>query len=293
MRRLIEKIRNVAPRSKREGAKTTKTGRKPAPPRWRKPAVRTAAGISALAIVVGGPVWLWKSGIVENAVSTAWNAAIDASAEAGLTVEDVLLEGRRFSDRKEITQAAGLRRGMPILSVSLSSIRQRLIANPWIADASVERRLPSTIRIRLTERHPMALWQRSGKLALLDGEGKVIDGADLRKFRNLIILIGGSAPQNAGTLFAMLAAEPELARQVVAATRIGNRRWTLAFSNGIRVFLPESDPHLAWTRLATIDRRQKLLARDIKLIDMRLPDRMIVKPGALGAQILLRKGKNT
>jgi hypothetical protein len=36
----------------------------------------------------------------------------------------------------------------------------------------------------------------------------------------------------------------------------------------------------------------QLLARDIKTIDMRLPDRLIVEPGALGAQTRL-KGHNT
>jgi cell division protein FtsQ len=294
MRQLIDKFaKSVSPLIRAKGARKRKAVRKPAPPRWRKPALCAAAGIAGIAIVVGGPVWLWKSGAVERSGSAVWQTLVEASADAGLTIDEVLLEGRHFANRRDVVRAVDLKRGMPILGVSLSSVRERLIANPWIADASVERRLPDTVRIRLTERHPMALWQRRGKLMLIDRSGKVIRDADLRKFRDLIILVGKDAPANAATLFAMLSAEPALAKQVSAAARIGNRRWTLSFSNGVKVFLPEADPHLAWARLAKADRRKKLLARDIKLIDMRLPDRMIIKPGALGAQILLHKGKNT
>ena len=216
-----------------------------------------------------------------------------ASARVGLIVEDVMLEGRHFADRDAVSRAVDLRRGMPILGFSLDDMRDRLISLPWIADVRIERRLPNVVHIRLTERRPIALWQRKGRLALVDNTGEIIRDADLRKFRELMILVGNDAPKAAPTLFAMLSSEPGLARRITAATRIGGRRWTLSFTGGIRVYLPEIDPHLAWSRLAVLNRQKKLLARDIKLIDMRLPDRMIVKPGALGAQTLLHKGKNT
>ena len=286
-------------RSRPTGAKPAKQGkapkatRRPAPPRWRRPVLLGTAATAILGILVGGPLWLWRSGMAERSIAGAWEIIVTTSADAGLTIEDVRLEGRHFADRQAIARAVDLRRGSPILGFSLDAMRERLIAIPWIADARIERRLPDVVRIRLIERQPIALWQRNGKLALIDNGGKVIEGADLRKFRELVILVGDGAPQEARTLFAMLSAEPALARLVTAATRIGKRRWTLSMAGGIRVFLPETDPLLAWSRLAGLNRQKQLLARDIKLIDMRLPDRMIVKPGALGAQILLRKGKNT
>ncbi len=292
MRQLMAKIfRKPSGRKSAKGA--AKTARRPAPPRWRRPALRGVALIALLGMIVGGPVWLWQSGTAERALTVASEIVVAASAKAGLTVEDVMLEGRYFAKRAAVSRAVDLHRGMPILGFSLAEMRARLIALPWIADAHIERRLPNMVHIRLTERQPIALWQRKGRLALVDTTGEIIRGADLRKFRELMILVGEDAPKAAPTLFAMLSSEPELARSVTAATRIGGRRWTLSFTGGIRVYLPEIDPHLAWTRLAALDRQKKLLARDIKLIDMRLPDRMIVKPGALGAQTLLRQGKNT
>jgi len=271
----------------------SKTSRRPAPPRWRRPALRGIALTAILGVIVGGPIWLWQSGTAERAVASTAETIVAASARAGLTVDAVLLEGRHFAARDAVSRAVNLRRGTPILGFSLTDMRERLIALPWVADAQIERRLPDVVHIRLTERQPIALWQRKGRLALVDNTGEIIRGADLRKFRELMILVGIDAPKAAPTLFAMLSSEPDLARRITAATRIGDRRWTLSFTGGVRVYLPEIDPHLAWARLAGLNRQKKLLARDIKLIDMRLPDRMIVKPGALGAQTLLRKGKNT
>lgn len=293
MRQLIAKLLPTGKPAKAGGKGNKGKSRRPLPPRWRRHAMRGTAIAAIAAVVIGGPVWLWRSGTVERAGNAVWNAALMASASAGLTVEQVLLEGRHFADRRRVATAVGLERGMPILGVSLGDMRKRLIAIPWIAEARIERRLPGLVHIRLTERRPMALWQRHGRLALVDSTGKVIRGADLRKFRELMIVIGKDAPKQAPTLFAMLGTEPGLARQVRAATRVGHRRWTLLFDGDVKVHLPESDPHLAWARLAVMNRQKKLLARDVKLIDMRLPDRMIVKPGALGAQTLLSKGKNT
>ena len=139
----------------------------------------------------------------------------------------------------------------------------------------------------------MALWQRKGKLVLVDNYGVVITNRKLNRFRKLIIVVGNDAPRHAPTLFAMLAAEPALAKRVTAAVRVGARRWNIKLKRGIRIQLPESDPHRAWRRLAELNAKHRLLARDIKSIDMRLPDRLIVKPGALGAQARQKKGRNT
>ncbi|MBT5455100.1 MAG: FtsQ-type POTRA domain-containing protein [Rhodospirillaceae bacterium] len=243
--------------------------------------------------VIGGPAWLWHSGWVTRTVAQIDRALMAQSVRLGLTVEDVSLEGRRFARRSDIVKALGVKRGDAILGFDLASMRQRLVDLPWIRDARVERHLPDRLRVEIKERKPMALWQRKGKLVLVDDYGVIITDRKLNRFRNLIIVVGKDAPRHAPTLFAMLAAEPTLAKRVTAAVRVGARRWNLKLRRGIRIQLPESDPHRAWRRLAELNAKHRLLARDIKSIDMRLPDRLIVKPGALGAQSRQKKGRNT
>ena len=47
--------------------------------------------------------------------------------------------------------------------------------------------------------------------------------------------------------------------------------------NGIDIRLPETDAFIAWDRLAKYEAQHKLLERDIGSIDLRLPDRVVVK----------------
>jgi cell division protein FtsQ len=282
--------------AKKTGAKgkaaTAKPRRKPAP-RWVRPTLRCAGIAAAAALVVGGPVWLWRAGHVERATAAVHDFAVGVSADMGLTVQTVLLEGRRNAPRGAVTRAVALKRGDAMFGFSPREMRDRLLALPWVRDAAVERRLPGTVSIRIKERLPLALWQQNKRLALIDETGEEISGAPLGKFRNLMIVVGADAAQQAPTLIAMLASEPALAKKVSAAVRVAKRRWNVKLDSGVEVKLPEAEAHAAWRRLARLDAQHKLLARDIRNIDMRLPDRLIVRSGEDVKKAKPAKGRKT
>jgi cell division protein FtsQ len=81
----------------------------------------------------------------------------------------------------------------------------------------------------------------------------------------------------------MLASAPDLAGRVTAAVRVDDRRWNLRIDNAIDVLLPEQDPAAAWARLSELERTSKLLKRDIQTVDMRLPDRLVLRVRAAPA----------
>ena len=242
-------------------------------PRWLRPALLGAA----VAALVGGAVWLWPPGGVSTAATEARRAVIAYSARVGLVVSDVLLEGRRHTSRAALRKAVGLKRGDAMFGFDPQAMRDRLAALPWVREATVQRRLPGTVHVRIVERRPTALWQRGGRLALVDDEGVIITETNLGRYRSYLIVVGEDAPAHAASLIGLLAAEPGLARRVNAAVRVGKRRWNLELNGGIRVRLPEVDPHAAWLRLARLQRQYKLLARDVHTIDLRQPDRLIVE----------------
>jgi len=67
---------------------------------------------------------------------------------------------------------------------------------------------------------------------------------------------------------------------VKAAQWVGDRRWNITLdrtAGGIDVRLPEDDPLSAWHDLAKMDKEQSLLERKVALIDMRLPDRLVLR----------------
>ncbi len=269
---LSEEPRKQKP-AKRSVAHKTESGRAG----WVIPGLRIGAFVGIFAVALGGPTWLWRSGWIADSWREARVSAVTVSAEIGLTVKEVLLEGRTHAPRAGVLKALGLKIGDPIMGFDIALVRDRIEALPWIESAAVERRLPGVVRVRIVEREPIALWQRKGVLSLVGRDGVPITNLKLARFRDLLVIVGRDAPRHATNLLVMLASEPALRKRVRAAVRVGARRWNLRLDNGIDVRLPENEAAAAWARLADLDRRHGLLGNDIDTIDLRIPDRLIVR----------------
>jgi cell division protein FtsQ len=92
------------------------------------------------------------------------------------------------------------------------------------------------------------------------------------------VVAGKQAAGKVAPILNILRTEPELYAEVWAVTFQSERRWDVHLRSGIRVRLPESDPRTAWSRLAMIDHTKRITDRDLAVIDMRVPDQMIVEP---------------
>lgn len=209
--------------------------------------------------------------------ATASARLLDASAAFGLRVNDIRVEGRATTDRETILEALGARPGMPIFAVDPTHAKQQLESLPWVSSAAIERRLPDIIYVRLVEREPMALWQHAGKINLIDRSGAVIPVTRLDRFAKLPMVVGEDAAGHAAGLLNMLATQPDIAARVTAAIDVDGRRWNLRLDNAIDVLLPSDDPAAAWADLARLQRTNAILQRDVQAIDMRLPDRLVVR----------------
>ncbi len=269
MRRLIAALH-------RAPAASVRVRRRPAMRRLR-PALLWGAATLAVALMSGSAAWLWSSGRAANALDRAGAAFVEATTAAGLTLRDVYVTGRHRASRAAILKALAIESGAPLVTFDPAAARRRLEALGWVREATVERRFPKTIFVRLIERAPLALWQRKGEFEVVDGAGVVIDGARADGFAGLPVIVGDDAPRHAASLLAVLASEPALSTRVKAAVRVGGRRWNVRLDNGIDIQLPEEGVAAAWHRLAEFDRRHRLLARDIVAVDLRLPDRLVVR----------------
>lgn len=244
--------------------------------RWLVPAARFATVGGILGLLAGGPYFAVRTGFAEHAFDLAYRYALDASVAAGLKVDDVLLDGREHTTRPQVIAALGLKRGDPMLGFDPSTLRQRVEALPWVRTARVERLFPGTVRISITERNPIALWQKNGQFHVVDDEGAVIADSAPERYRDLLIVVGDDAPKHVPELVVLLAAEPALKQRVTAAVWVGERRWNLRFDDRIDVRLPEHEAPAAWAKLARLEREFAILGRDVDAIDMRLPDRLVV-----------------
>lgn len=271
MRRLdLRAPKRVSPA---RGARARRRGQRSAA--WRLGRHLAPLGLALAFLAALG--WLWQSGSVERRVKATITAAYRFSADLGFAVNDVLVEGRVRSDRAALLAALGVERGAPILALDPDTARARLEVLPWVARASVERRLPRMVYLKLVERQPLALWQLDGKVSVIDQNGEVIPGVPASSFTDLPLLVGEGAAEHAAPLLALLDSEPDFKPLIRAAIRVSGRRWNLRLVGDVDVRLPETDPAAAWVHFARLEREHGLLGRDVIAIDLRLPDRLVVR----------------
>jgi cell division protein FtsQ len=202
-----------------------------------------------------------------------------ATAAIGLRVRDVEIVGRQKTPEPMVRAALGVIPGEPILTYGIDAARARIETIQWVASASVRRVLPDTLVVNLTERRPFAVWQHDGHFALIDRDGQMVTDSDMAAFANqLPLVVGSGAAPAAATLLDALATQPDLQKRVEAAVRVGERRWNLRLNNGTDVMLPEGAEPQALKRLAELQADHALLDRPLQTIDLRFPDRMVLRP---------------
>ena len=200
------------------------------------------------------------------------------TANAGMRITDVRIEGRANTPEPLLRAALGFSKGDPIIGFSLEQARMRIEKLPWVSHATVERRLPGTIVIALSERRPFAIWQNQGRYLLIDRDGQPVTDEQVARFRDLPLIVGPGAPEAARVLLDALIDRPAIQTRVVAAMRISERRWDLRMKNGTDILLPEGHEVEALDRLLKLQQDTALLDRPLEAIDMRLADRLVLRP---------------
>ena len=171
--------------------------------------------------------------------------------------------------------------GDPIFSFNPEKARDRLLSLEWIETVNIERRLPGTIDVKITERRPFALWQIDNHITLVDLNGYVINVPNIKSFTYLPLIVGAGAPKNASILFEVVQSEPDLYSSLESAVWVGARRWDLYFFDGLKVRLPENDVPKAMKRLARLLNFSNYKQHKIVSIDLRLPNRTAIRTWAV------------
>jgi cell division protein FtsQ len=105
----------------------------------------------------------------------AWRGGLAVAHSRLLRVARVTVAGNhRLSNGEVLALLDGLA-GRNILSADLEEWRRRVLACPWVEDATLRRWLPSTIEVSVTERYPIAIGRFGEELYLVDDRGAVID----------------------------------------------------------------------------------------------------------------------
>ncbi len=213
-----------------------------------------------------------------------WSAYANVMASERLKVGRVEVRGSRFLSEGEVRELLGPAVGENILGLDIQSLKGRLRASPWVADATVSRTLPDTLRVDVREREPLALAELE-RLYLMDADGTVIDlygprtaGFDLPIVRGLVGASGEERRDRAQKAGILLHDLGDLAAEVseVEVERTGDLKVVLRGKGELlRMGPPPYRPRL----LVFLGLRAELSRRcpDAEYFDLRFKDRIVVK----------------
>ena len=184
-------------------------------PRRRTPIRPRRRGVSGRAIVA-----MQVGAVALLGVVGAWSAWQRVFASDRLRVGRLEVRGSHFLSEGEVREMMGPAVGESILALDIEALKARLRASPWVADATVTRALPDTVRVEIHERVPLALAELD-HLYLMDQDGGLIDiygprtGAfDLPIVRGLANVDVEARRERAGRAGALLADLGDLAAEV-------------------------------------------------------------------------------
>lgn len=90
--------------------------------------------------------------------------------------QNISVEGVHRLTVKQILETAEIEEGVNLVSLNLRTIRKRLLAHPWIAEADIRRTFPGEIAIQIQEQEPIAVLD-FGKQFLVNSSGVIFKEA--------------------------------------------------------------------------------------------------------------------
>jgi cell division protein FtsQ len=195
----------------------------------------------------------------------------------GLGLERITISGIDQMREAEVLAAAGITPTISLAFLDVNEVRERLERVPLVKSAAVRKLYPNELLVTLTEREPHAIWQQNGELFVVAVDGTVIDLMQDERFVDLPFVVGERANERTKEYLALLDAAGPLKDRIRAGTLVAGRRWTLKMDNGMDVRLPELGKTEALARLVRLEREQKILEKDVLAIDLRMPDRIVVR----------------
>jgi cell division protein FtsQ len=104
-------------------------------------------------------------------LSIPWTAPPLLAKLEYFRLKRIEFEGVQYARVNELREATGVDSSWSIWN-NLDPVSTAVATHPMVASVTVERRFPSTLLIRLTERAPVALVQRNNVLVPMDGKAQ-------------------------------------------------------------------------------------------------------------------------
>ena len=192
-----------------------------------------AAGLACLAVVAVSALTSFSLSLPKftSGLKTAVfeSAVVESISPKILQIRFVNAEHIPEAD---LHQAVGFQLGDTIWSANLATARESLTQLVWVRDVELHRSLDGTVTVNIIERTPCARHQKGGVIKIIDTQGvSLLQGKGaVQEFAHLPALVGQGAETGCAFWQEWNAEIATLNTELLAATRVRNRRWDLFFA---------------------------------------------------------------
>ena len=196
----------------------------------------------------------------------------------GFIIKNIEVLGVNHLDKNDIIKIISTNNNINIFNVNIKNIYRNIMDNTWIKKASIKIIYPNTIKVFLTEKKPIAIWQNRYGNSLITKSGDIIFEKNLEKFKNnLPIIIGQNAHKNVHSILNILNSKRNFIKNIWSLTFVNERRWDLHFNQGLTIKLPSKNVENAWQKVVYLHKKFNILSLYLTEIDLRNSNQILGK----------------
>ena len=197
----------------------------------------------------------------------------------GFSLKKISITGIHKIGEYEIKEHIKYKKCRNLFCIDLEATKHALEQLDWVKNANLKLIFPSELKINIYEEEPKFILDNGNLAFLINSQGKKIEIIEDNKslYQDLVVISGENVTDKINDLSNILNTSPDLAKKITSAKLISNRRWSLVYSNLTTLDLPENDPEQAFRKLALLNKRHGIISDNLKKIDLRVKDRMIIK----------------
>ena len=196
----------------------------------------------------------------------------------GFIVKNIEILGLNHIDKDDIIKIIDNHNDINIFNVNVKKIYKEIKNNTWIKKVSIEIVYPNTIKIILTEKKPIAIWQNKFGNNLITKTGDVILEKKLESFKSYLpIIIGYNANKNIYSILNILSSNKNFFKNIWSLTFVNERRWDVHFNQGLTIRLPSKNVEHAWEKVVFLNENFNILDLGLTEIDLRNSNQILGK----------------
>lgn len=177
-------------------------------------------------------------------------------------------------DMAPLAAALGVPPGSRSYATRLTAVNDRIGAVPGVRTSAVRRLANGNLGVHVQIHETIALWTDDGEIFFpLSADGTIIQTPRRTRTPGAIVF-RGPVPDDIGDIARVAG---HLGKDLDYMEWIENRRFNIHTTGGVTILLPQVNPNAAIGSLMVLNKKNGILSKKIRIIDMRDAARILIK----------------